>query len=72
MVVGAVQTRVREPLHQPAEQRLVADVHPHRDLWLLTVTAERGLADHQPDEQASVELDELRHVTSSTRNCFTA
>jgi hypothetical protein len=39
----------------------MAHMHPHRDLWLLTVAAERGLADHQPDEEASVEIRELRH-----------
>jgi hypothetical protein len=34
----------------------VADVHPNGDLRLLPVAPERGFADHQPDEQASVKL----------------
>ena len=31
VVVGAVQTRLGESLHQPTEQRLVPHVHPHGD-----------------------------------------
>ena len=68
MVIRPVQPRLGEALHQPAEQRLVAHVHPHGHLGLFSVAAEGGLTDHQPDEEAAVEVRELRHE----QNCFTA
>ena len=64
MVVGPVQPGLGEALHQPAEQRLVAHVHPQRHLGLLAVAAERALADQQPDEQPAVEVRELRPATA--------
>ena len=67
MVIGPVQPGLREALHQPAEQRLVAHVQPHGDLGLLAVAAERRLADQDPDEQAVLELGERRHTRCSTR-----
>ena len=48
--------------------RLVAHVHPHGHLGLFSVAAEGGLTDHQPDEEAAIEVRELRHE----QNCFTA
>ena len=61
MVVGAIQPAVGKPGLEPAEDRLVADVHPQHHLRLAPVPAERALADEQADEEASVEVRELRH-----------
>ena len=71
MVIGAVQAGRREPLDQPAEQRLVADVHPQRDLGLLAVPAERALPDQQADEQPTIEVRERVQARASIARCFT-
>ena len=60
MVIRPVQARSRKPLHQPAEQALVANVHPQRDLRLSAVAAERRLADQEPGDHTPLELRQLR------------
>jgi hypothetical protein len=54
VVIGAIELRLREPLDQPPEQGLVADVHSQCDLRLPAVPAERPLPDQQPHEDATV------------------
>jgi hypothetical protein len=61
VVVWAVQARLRKSLHKPAKQRLVADVHPQRHLWLLAIAAERPLADQETDDNTAFELRERTH-----------
>ena len=59
VVVRAVEARSRNPGMQPAEQRLVADVHAKGDLRLPAIAAEVALADQDPDDQALVAREEV-------------
>ena len=54
-VVGPVELRAREALHEPAEQCLVTRVRAQRDLWLLAIPAERALAQQDAGEESLVE-----------------
>ena len=72
MVVGAVEARAGKARLQPAEQRLVADVHAQRDLRLLPVAAEVALADQDAHDEAPLDVAQLRlRRVRSPRDCFT-
>jgi hypothetical protein len=62
MRVRAIQTRTREPIDEPTEQQLVADVHPQCDLRLPSVASERSFSDEHTDEDPAVELVKRRGV----------
>jgi hypothetical protein len=50
----------------------VTDVHPQRDLGLLSISSEGSLADEDPNEQATVEVRELWQLAELYRTgCFT-
>jgi hypothetical protein len=66
VVVWAVQARAGESVHQPAEERLVAHVHPKRYLWLLAIAPERALPDEQPHEDPTIEFGQIRHFAICT------
>ena len=61
VVVRTVEAAVREALGQPAQERLVPDMHAECDLGLLTVTTKRALTDQQSDHHAAFEGRQLSH-----------
>jgi hypothetical protein len=54
--IGAIETRMREAVDEPAEERLVADVHPQRDVGLPSISSERPLADQHTDQHALLKV----------------
>jgi hypothetical protein len=54
VVVRTVEARAREAALEPTEQRLVANVHPERDLGVLSVAAEMALTDEDASEEAAL------------------
>ena len=56
VVVRAVEATAREARLEPSEQRLVAYMHPERDLRVAPVSAEGPLADQQACHDAALEV----------------
>jgi len=74
MVIGAVQAGAGDDLFEPAEQGLVADVHPYRDRGLATIAAEAALSDEDADEEPDLELlgaDWRLGLSSTCGSCYT-
>ena len=72
MTVGAIQSGAWEQPLQPAEQGLVADVHPQRDLGIAPVATEVTLADQHSHDEPSLGVGELGLLAlGHDDNCFT-
>src|SRR5205814_6165778 len=56
VAVGTIEAGSREDILQPAEDRLVADVHAKRYLGVLTVAPEVSLADEQAGDEPALEV----------------
>jgi hypothetical protein len=58
-MIRPVELSPRKGSLQPPEDRFMPDVHPQRDVGLVTISAEVSLADQQPGKKAEAEV--VRH-----------
>jgi hypothetical protein len=67
VVIGPVEPRARDARFEPAQQRLVTDVHLERDVGLTAVAAEAALTHQQTDDHALIALAQHRAIVSPGR-----